>query len=145
MSEIIYYDSDGNVLTAYYQWDVDQKLQIDGIDDIQTVDMIHFGNKTLPKALVVPHTVVGTRIVVDVPNLILQYSDAINIYIYCNTANDGQRTMHAGTIIVYPRQKPEDYEYEENIDYVNWVELAEEARSLIDDLRSYENGNTSRY
>lgn len=112
MSNIKWYDSTGNTLTAYYQWDINQGIQIEGIPDTLIVESVHFGNKFLRDAIVVPHTIINNRVIADIPNTILQYPGAIHIYVYCITAGDGLRTMYSATIAVYPRQRPEDYVYE---------------------------------
>ena len=36
---------------------------------------------------------------------------------------------------MYPRAIPDDYEYTENIEYISWAALAEEAKALIRELQ----------
>lgn len=118
MSKLICYDSDGNELEVLYQWDLNQSITIRG-GVIPPSAVFHFCNRSSSLALVVTPEISGSDLVVSVPNVLLQQSEPIIAYAYTDTAGDGYRTIQAIHIPVIPRAKPEDYEYEENIDYIS--------------------------
>lgn len=128
--EITFLDSSGKILEYLTQWDINRKLKIDGFK-LQTPPMIHFYNNNSLRALVVPSTLENNSIIVNIPNLILQKDEKINVAIFLtNEVNEG-KTVYIGQIPVITKIKPEDYNYVENIDYANWVELSEEAKRKL--------------
>lgn len=133
MTNVICYDSDGNVLESLTQWDVGQSLVIKGISSTIT-PTFHFCNKRSTRALVVPSEVNADGIGAKIPNILLQDGIPLIAYIYYQKNEDSARTMYTVTIPVTPRTKPFDYEYEENIGYTNWVEIEEEARALLSQM-----------
>lgn len=113
MRNVKCYDSDGNILKLLYQWDCNQTLYFTGIPTSPT-PVFHFCNKNSVEALVVNSTRMDDGVIVDVPNILLQDSDPLIIFIYLNTGNDGGRTIHAMQVPVVKRAKPDDYEYTDN-------------------------------
>lgn len=124
------YDSDGNLLKTLYQWDNNQTISISGIA-MPPTPVFHFCNRLSQVALVVTPTVSGTSLLVNIPNILLQQAEPIIGYVYQDTENDGYRTMHAIHIPVIPRPKPDDYEYEENIEYTSVAILNTRLSTLI--------------
>ena len=118
MKNVKCYDSDGNILKLLYQWDCNQTLYFTGIPTSPT-PVFHFCNKNSVEALVVNSTRMDDGVIVDVPNILLQDSNPLIIFIYLNTGNDGGRTIHAMQVPVVERAKPSDYEYEENVETVS--------------------------
>lgn len=90
--------------SSFYQWDLNQKLIIDGIT---LNDEIHFKNIDGTGALVVKPYSSGENILVDVPNVLLQKANSITVWVYVN--ND--HTKEQAVFNVIPRQKPADYIY----------------------------------
>ena len=127
------FDSDGNVLKALYQWDNNQTLTVQGLD-MPPIPVFHFCNRLSNLALVVNPTVSGTSVTVNIPNILLQQAEPIIAYVYQDTENDGYRTMHAIHIPVIPRPKPDDYEYEDNIDYISVAVLNSRLNTLLKSL-----------
>lgn len=118
MSNIKCYDSSGTLLKTLYQWDINQSVTIKGLTDNETY-VFHFCNRLSKEAMVVPPEHVDTDITVKIPNILLQQPESIVMYIYKETPDNGKKTMYAVQIPVIKRLKPDDYEYNENIDYVS--------------------------
>ena len=133
MSNIICYDSDNNVLKTLYQWDNNQTMTVRGVD-MPPVPVFHFCNRLSNLALVVSPTVSGTDLIVKIPNILLQQAEPIIAYLYQDTDDDGYRTMHAIHIPVIPRPKPDDYEYDDNIDYISVAILNSRLSELLSEL-----------
>lgn len=133
MKDIVITTGDGRELKGLYQWDINQKICISGIET-SPLPEIHFWACRLSKALVVPTKAYGDMVVADVPNILLQVAEPITIFIYKKTGEDGHRTSDAIRCPVCARPQPEEYEYEDNIEYTSWVELTEEARELLDQI-----------
>ena len=131
MSNIICYDSDGNFLTNLYQWDNNQTITIRGIPILHT-PVFHFCNRLSKGALVVSPKVSEGDITVAIPNILLQQAEPIMVYLYQNTENNGSRTVHTIHLPVLPRPKPDDYEYNENIDYTSIALLDAKITSLYE-------------
>lgn len=129
------FDSDGNVLKSLYQWDNNQTLTVQGLD-MPPIPVFHFCNRLSKLALVVNPTVSGNAVTVNIPNILLQMAEPIIAYVYQDTENDGYRTMHAIHIPVIPRPKPDDYEYEDNIDYISVAVLNSRLNTLLKSMSS---------
>lgn len=132
MNNISCFDSNGNPLANFYQWDVNQELIIKGVDT--SITEFHFCNRLSKMAQKVNGTVSDETIVVKIPNILLQQAETIVMYAYRNT-EDKARTLHTIRIPVHPRPRPDGYYYEDNIEYIHWEELAEEAKDLLAEMR----------
>lgn len=130
MSKLVCYNSDGSFLDHFTQWDVGQSITIKGLPTTNAPS-VHFGNKFNERALVVASSIENDSIVASVPNILLQYGVPIFAYLYYQQDSTSAKTLYSLTINVLPRAKPEDYEFIENIEYTNWVELTKEANELI--------------
>lgn len=96
--------------SAFYQWDVDQKVTSETLTD---GDEVHFYNVSLPHALVAKaYTMEDGTIVADVPNILLQKPLVITAYMY-ETNADASRTRLETLFDVIKRAKPSDYVYTE--------------------------------
>lgn len=112
MSNIFISDPNGEPISYYYQWDADQTVVISGLT-ISESPKVHFCNTTSNKSIVVKPLIVGNTITAKVPNILLQSTDSIIIYVYNTNADSGSRTIYTSRIAVIPRAKPEDYVYTE--------------------------------
>ena len=115
----------------FAQWDVDRVLKITGA---AVQPQLRFANDKLTRALVVPAEADGTDWKCRVPNFILQYAGPMAVSVFEQTEDEGRETC-AVCYVVSPRVKPQDYAYEENIGYVNWVQKSEEAEELLKQMR----------
>lgn len=120
MNRITCYSVDGSALKSLYQWDINQKIVIRGVDVGRTT-IFHFHNNDGETTLSVEPSISGNDFIVNVPNILLQRSDPITVYMYQNTDDSGIRTVHKIHIPVIKRQMPSDYIYEDgdntNVDF----------------------------
>lgn len=121
-------DATGNKPT-FTQWDVDRELYITGVT---SKPCLHFANAELSRALVVESVANGTGWKCKVPNFVLQYDIPLAVSVFVQP-DEGQTVLMA-VYPVRPRMKPQDYDYTENIGYVNWVVKSAEAQALLDAL-----------
>ena len=118
---------------SFVQWDVDRVLYIEGTD---SQPCLHFANPMLTRAIVVEAEADGSRWECRVPNIILQTAAPIVISVFVQP--DEGKTVLTDWVKVQPKLKPQDYTYEENIGYTNWVVKSAEAQAILDaieDLR----------
>jgi hypothetical protein len=94
-----------NGRNAFYQWDSNQQLILNGLG-LNTE--IHFRSINESAALVVKPYVKNNKILVDVPNILLQSSENIVVWAY-----DDRHTKAQAVFTVIPRQRPADYAYTE--------------------------------
>lgn len=131
MSQIVCYDSMGELLRTMFQWDTNQTITIKGAE-VPPYPVFHFANRCSKEALVVtPEETGGTDLTVKVPNVLLQSAETIFAYLYYETDNDAYKTKHVIQIPVAPRAKPSDYEYSDNIDYVSVAAISTRLNEII--------------
>lgn len=135
MSEVICYDSYGEAFDHLTQWDINQKIIVEGLK-IEPVPVFHICNICSECAYVVSPILDGTNLVIDIPNILLQQRYPILLYAYYSYDDDSSKTGNVISLPVHPRVRPDDYEFVENIEYVNWAAIEEEARALIDELQN---------
>lgn len=99
----------------FYQWDLDRKLIVDD----NSINEVHFCNRTDECSLVCEVYDLDGKRVVNVPNILLQQDWRINVYGY-----DKNYTKHNEVFEVVRRSKPADYVYTET-EIKNYDDLAE--------------------
>ena len=99
----------------FYQWDLDRKLIVSD----ESVNEVHFCNRTDDCSLVCEVYQDGELRLVNVPNILLQNDWRINVYAF-----DSKYTKHSVQYEVVSRTKPADYIYTET-EIKNYDELAE--------------------
>lgn len=88
----------------FYQWDTNQKIIVPNLNC-----EIHFKQKESRECLICkPYTFNG-KILVDVPNILLQNAGTLTLWVYVN----GEYTKEQGVFEISPRQKPASYAYSE--------------------------------
>ena len=98
----------------FYQWDLDRKLIVTD----ESIDEVHFCNRTDDCSLICEVYADGELRLVDVPNILLTRDWRINVYAF-----DGNYTKHCEQYEVVSRTKPADYVYTET-EVKNYEELA---------------------
>ena len=88
----------------FYQWDLDRKVVVDD----ESINQVHFCNRTDECSLVCDVYYLNGKRVADVPNVLLQQDWRINVYGY-----DKNYTKHNEVFDVVRRSKPADYVYTE--------------------------------
>lgn len=105
-------DDSGAILKHIYQWDTEQVVKICGVD--ASIDLeVQFCSIDSEEALVVRHSVNGTDVIADIPNILLQRPVPIMVYVCHSSSNGASRTIGAARITVVPKAKPTDYIYAE--------------------------------
>ena len=105
-----------------YQWDKNQTLEISGLTVPNTPE-IHFVNKSMSEAFVRQAQKDANGIItVDIPNVILEKSLPIDVYI-CAYEGELFRTLYALQIPVKARTKPSDYIYEKEDEVLSFNAL----------------------
>ena len=136
MYEINCYDSYGNTIDYLTQWDYNRKLvmYIDNYDLLYAPE-VHFCNQKSKEALVVQSEVEGNKVMVDIPNILLQEHLPLFAYIYLSDVNNAssQKTIFSISIPVRYRPKPSDYTYIENIDRITAAQIEESIYNKIKD------------
>lgn len=115
--------------TELWRWDTDRQIDII-LEAGETANEAHFGNVFFNKALVVPIKVSGNTARADIPNILLQASQLVNVYVTAYSAN-GERTMHSAKFYVQNRPKPSDYVYTET-EIRQYEQLKERINELED-------------
>lgn len=90
-----------------YQWDLNRQLRIDTVD-VHSNFVIHCCHKEDMSALVVEPIFDGDVILVNIPNILLQRSGFLRVYVV--TEGD---TIFDTSLYVIARPKPEGYVYTE--------------------------------
>lgn len=134
MASIVCYDSNGNPLKHLTQWDSNQTITVVGVET-SPLPTFHFFNRHSEQALVVSPSTSGNAVSVPVPNILLQQALPIIVCLYYEFNDGSSKTEYTLSIPVFPRPMPSDYKFEENIEYVSWKQLEEEARVLMEELR----------
>lgn len=104
------FNSDGSLVKNYYQWDMNRKITITGVEG-ESAPELHFCNISSDTALVVEPTAVDNGYTAEVPNILLQEAKPLFIYLYLSTNEKEEKTLQTIQIPVYPRKKPSDYVY----------------------------------
>lgn len=143
MANLICYDINGQPLEKLTQWDIGRTMVVKGADT-SIAPMFHFCNRRSERALVVPSEISGGDIIAKIPNILLQTGLPVIAHMYYHKSADSGKTLYSIVIPVDPRPKPFDYSYEENIEYVSWVDLEAEARIFMDQLEKDSNAIISQ-
>lgn len=140
MFGITCFDSQGNSINHLTQWDLNQQLHIYDWD-YDELPVFHYCNRDSKTALVVPGEQFEDHIVVSVPNILLEDYHPIIAYVflYSDSNNDGDfsgKTLTTIRIPVRERQKPADYEYENNYNKITVSYLNQRISNMIKSLSS---------
>lgn len=108
----------------FYQWDLDRKLIVED----ETVNQVHYCNRTSDCSLVCEVRTEGNLRVVDVPNIILQTDWKVHAYAY-----DVNYTKHEELFNIVKRTKPEDYVYTET-EVLNYNTLLERIDEIDENI-----------
>lgn len=100
---------------SFYQWDVNQKIVIDNADC-----EIHFKHVGSSNAIICKPYKFENKIVVNVPNILLQESGSIVFWVFVN----GEYTREMGKFNVASRQKPAEYVFTE-LEHLEYRKLNE--------------------
>lgn len=117
------YDISGYDIDYIYQWDINRKVIIKGIDFDENM-MIHICHVDSVEALKIEPTLSGNDIIVSIPNILLQRAAPVVLYFVRDSGNASSYTTQSLRITVAPRAKPSDYVYTET-EVLTWKSLDE--------------------
>lgn len=112
------YDYYGNPVNHLSQWDKNISLHITDLEIPNSI-MCHICNEQSDSVILVAPENIPNGFSVDIPNILLLQPKAIILYIYLYGEDDSQRTVHIIRLPVAKRPRPQDYEYEDNIDPID--------------------------
>ena len=120
-----------------YQWDQNHTLTLTG-DNIDDISAIHFCNKKCDNARVVNVTRGSGEISAPIPNELLEMP--YDVIAYVHSIDDNQaKTIEIINIPVVKRVKPDDYEFVENVDIVNFERLEKDINDFISSITIQQN------
>ena len=133
MHNITCFDEFGNVLYSFTQWDLNQKIYIEDLD-FASIPSFHFQNKNTIRALVVT----GQResngmISFLVPNHLLIQPYPVSIYIYVSEGASS-KVVDSIQIPVRERQQPNDFIFQDNMEFIALEEVRRKLAALKADL-----------
>lgn len=105
---------------AFYQWDVDRKVEIKDT----SINQVHFANFMSNEALVENAYNLNGKWVANVPNVLLEKNLTISVYGY-----DENYTKYEKQFVVKSRAVPDDYVYTDE-DVKKWSDLEERIDEL---------------
>ena len=100
-----------------YQWDINRQLLIDSAD-LGSDFVIHCCYTEDSNALVVEPKTIGDKVLVNIPNILLQRFGSLRVYVV--TEGD---TVYDATFYVMARPKPDNYVYTET-EVLSYVSLS---------------------
>lgn len=111
----------------FYQWDIDRQLIVDD----ESINQVHFCNKTDDCSLICNVFDDNGLRVVNVPNILLTTDWQINVYAY-----DKNYTKYSQAFKVIKRTKPEDYVYTETevLNYNTLLEMINDVDANIGEI-----------
>lgn len=111
MADIVCYDSNGEIITSIFQWDVDRQVRLEGgaAVDLTNVSAVHVTNKGQRNAVSVDFTTSGNGVVLVIPNYVLRKTADIAIYLVEDIADTEERTVYQVTIPLIARPMPITY------------------------------------
>lgn len=116
--DITCYGSDGKTrLVHLTQWDKGQTVCFETLG-LTMPPVVHWCNRMSEEALQVKATLKNNKFYADVPNSLLQEPYPLIGYVYFSESNSISETIAQIRIPVKSRQKPSDYYYINNVDFV---------------------------
>lgn len=126
---------------SVYQWDQNHVLTLTG-NNIGDISAIHFCNKKCDNARVVNVVRGSGEISAPIPNELLEMP--YDVIAYVHTIDDNQaKTIEVVNIPVIKRVKPDDYEFVENVDIVNFERLEKDIQDFIANMTNEYNSFTN--
>lgn len=119
-----------NPLYMLYQWDVNQFVNVVGINPEMPVS-VQFWRAGQTEAFVVESTVSGNTVTAAIPNELLREPGELVIYIWQDTGTGEQKGGRTETFFNVPikeRAQPSDYIYDGNVEYISVKTVIEDAQ-----------------
>lgn len=123
-----------NPLYTLYQWDVNQFVNIVGINPDMPVS-VQFWRAGQSEAFVVESTVSGNIVTAAIPNELLREPGELVIYIWQDTGTGEQKGGRTETFFNIPikeRAQPSDYIYDDNVEYISVKTVIKDAQEATE-------------
>ncbi len=120
-----------NPLYTLYQWDINQFVNVVGINPEMPVS-VQFWRVGQTEAFVVESTVSGNVVTAAIPNELLREPGELVVYIWQDTGageQKGGRTETYFNIPIKERAQPSDYIYDDNVEYISVKTVIEDAKN----------------
>lgn len=149
MRRIKCYDIDGNKIDHLVQWDKNQEIYIDNLED-GIMPLVHFGKegaKTVLEFADVISLEDDGRYKIIIPNILMQESIRLYIFLFyqMGTEDDPYTTKYFVTIPINAKPKPDGFVSEDNVGYLDFQYLSHLInieRVRIDQLITMRSANT---
>lgn len=112
MDGITLYNSTGQPLKKFYQWDVNQFITVKGLDPSLEYEF-NFCHRGDPYAMISVPEVTDGDLKVWIPNIIFTSPDPLIMYVLLIEGEDSVKTVYTVRIPVEDRPQPHDYEAED--------------------------------
>lgn len=142
MLRVNFNDSSSTYTDSVYQWDLNQVLEIAGLD-LPVSPVIHFCNRNSTESLLVQSTTSEGVISCPVPNILLK--EDLDIVAYIVSMEDQKATTLFKVLIpVNKRVKPSDYEYIDNVPILTYEAIEADIQTYFNKSKSYVDFATNR-
>lgn len=126
MKEIQCYDIDGNSVNHLVQWDKNQEIYVDDLEN-GILPTIHFAKDSEENSYEYEDAAVieDDRIKITIPNNYLTDNGKIYIYLYyiVGTADDPHTTKYVAVLPIYKKAQPLNWKYDDNIEFISIQDL----------------------
>jgi len=121
--DIICLNRYGETIRSLSQWDLDQTVYINNTN-YPVAPIFHWSNQNTDKALVVQsHYDQNQVLSCIIPNQLMIEPYPITCYLYIPETEKGGTVVGMFKLPVRPRPQPNDFEYEDNVEYVRLEDL----------------------
>ena len=135
MASVKLFDKYGNEIDHLTQWDMNVTLKITDFN-YDIAPACHFAKRYDKEAITVTSTLSDNTVSVVVPNILLsdenKRAEPIKMYVFLYESEEKSgRTIYVIDLPVETKPKPNDYEYEDNVEVVQLSELRVKLEALI--------------
>ena len=140
MTRIPCYDKEGNTIKSLTQWDKNQSVYIDDLEN-GSLPRVHFAlgsNAKESKEYKDNVESDGENIKITIPNELLKTYAKMYLFLYYGDVESEEplTTKYMVEIPITKKPQPDDYIYEDNVDYLSIYKLNLEISAIKDDLNA---------
>lgn len=141
MNRIPCYDKEGNTIKSLIQWDKNQSVYIDDLEN-GSLPRVHFAlgsNAKESKEYKDNVKFDGKKIKITIPNELLKTYAEMYLFLYYGDVESEEplTTKYMVKIPITKKPQPDDYIYEDNVDYLSIYKLKLELSLILDNAANY--------
>lgn len=141
MTRIPCYDKEGNTIKSLTQWDKNQSVYIDDLEN-GSLPRVHFAlgsNAKESKEYKDNVKFDGKKIKITIPNELLKTYAEMYLFLYYGDVESEEplTTKYMVKIPITKKPQPDDYIYEDNVDYLSIYKLKLELSLILDNAANY--------